>query len=131
MWPLDVEGVPGIRSWGGRSRPSFCSVVGTSAINYGGNLTGALALKVRDLGLPLPAGIGMLTPVTDLTGTLAPDTASRLENTLAQFEAAFRAWQAQRIDAVFIRPSVARLERIRSAIAEPAIMPSRWLKVAA
>jgi acetyl esterase/lipase len=39
-------------------------VAGASA---GGNLTGALALKVRDLGLPLPAGIGMLTPVTDLT----------------------------------------------------------------
>jgi acetyl esterase/lipase len=39
-------------------------VAGASA---GGNLTGALALKARDLGLPLPAGVGMLTPVTDLT----------------------------------------------------------------
>lgn len=39
-------------------------VAGASA---GGNLSGALALKVRDLGLPLPAGIGMLTPVTDMT----------------------------------------------------------------
>jgi monoterpene epsilon-lactone hydrolase len=39
-------------------------VAGASA---GGNLAGALALRVRDLGLPMPAGVGMLTPVTDLT----------------------------------------------------------------
>lgn len=39
-------------------------VAGASA---GGNLSGALALKVRDLGLPTPGGVGMLTPVTDMT----------------------------------------------------------------
>jgi monoterpene epsilon-lactone hydrolase len=45
--------------------PARIVVAGASA---GGNLAGALALKVRDLGLPMPAGLGMLTPVTDLSG---------------------------------------------------------------
>ena len=34
----------------------------------GGNLVAALALRARDEGLPLPAGLVMLTPATDLTG---------------------------------------------------------------
>lgn len=38
-----------------------------SGASAGGNLTGAVALKIRDLGLPLPGAIGMMTPVTDLT----------------------------------------------------------------
>jgi acetyl esterase/lipase len=45
-------------------RPEKIVVAGGSA---GGNLTAALALKARDLGLPLPGGLGMFTPVTDMT----------------------------------------------------------------
>jgi monoterpene epsilon-lactone hydrolase len=44
--------------------PKKIVVAGASA---GGNLSGAVALRVRDLGLPLPGGVGMLTPVTDMT----------------------------------------------------------------
>ena len=44
--------------------PGKIAVSGASA---GGNLSAALALKVRDLGLPLPGAVGMLTPATDLT----------------------------------------------------------------
>jgi acetyl esterase/lipase len=52
-----------------RFDPKKVAISGASA---GGNLTGAVTLKIRDLGLPLPGAIGMLTPVTDLTG--ASDT---------------------------------------------------------
>jgi acetyl esterase/lipase len=45
-------------------RPEKIVVAGGSA---GGNLTAALALKARDLGLPLPGALGMFTPVTDMT----------------------------------------------------------------
>ena len=44
--------------------PKKISISGESA---GGNLTAAATLKIRDLGLPLPGAIGMLTPVTDFT----------------------------------------------------------------
>jgi acetyl esterase/lipase len=38
-----------------------------SGASAGGNLTAALALKIRDLGLPPPAAIGLMTPELDLT----------------------------------------------------------------
>jgi acetyl esterase/lipase len=44
--------------------PKKMAISGESA---GGNLTAVTALKVRDLGLPLPGALGILTPVTDLT----------------------------------------------------------------
>jgi len=40
-------------------------VAGGSA---GGNLAAALLLRARDEGLPLPAGLILMTPVTDMTG---------------------------------------------------------------
>ncbi len=42
------------------------AVFGTSA---GGGLTLALALKLKELGAPLPGALGLGTPWTDLTGT--------------------------------------------------------------
>jgi len=33
----------------------------------GGNLTAAITLKIRDLGLPLPGAVGLMTPALDLT----------------------------------------------------------------
>jgi acetyl esterase/lipase len=47
-----------------RHDPQEIVVSGASA---GGNLTAALALRVREEGLPLPAALGLLTPATDLT----------------------------------------------------------------
>jgi acetyl esterase/lipase len=47
-----------------RYQPKKIAIAGESA---GGNLTGAVALKLRELGLPAPGAIGMLTPVTDMT----------------------------------------------------------------
>ena len=44
--------------------PNKIAISGESA---GGNLSGAVTLKIRDSGLPPPAAIGMLTPVVDLT----------------------------------------------------------------
>ena len=38
-----------------------------SGSSGGGNLAAAAALKIRDLGLPLPAGLVLLTPELDLT----------------------------------------------------------------
>jgi uncharacterized protein len=57
------------------------------------NWSAWLILLLTGLCTVLPARAEVATPdlssrVTDLTGTLAPDTVSRLENTLAQFEAA-------------------------------------------
>ena len=46
-------------------RPRDIVVGGISA---GGNLAGALALRARDEGLPMPAALVMMTPVSDLTG---------------------------------------------------------------
>jgi acetyl esterase/lipase len=46
--------------------PKKVAISGASA---GGNLTGAVVLKIRDLGLPLPGAVGMMTPVTDLTSS--------------------------------------------------------------
>lgn len=45
--------------------PSSIVVAGDSA---GGNLTLALALKLKQLALPLPAGLICMSPVTDLAG---------------------------------------------------------------
>lgn len=45
-------------------KPEEIVVLGTSA---GGNLAGAMLLKARDQGLPLPAGAILLTPEVDLT----------------------------------------------------------------
>ncbi len=45
--------------------PKKVAISGASA---GGNLAGAVTLKIRDLGLPLPGAVGMMTPVTDLSG---------------------------------------------------------------
>jgi monoterpene epsilon-lactone hydrolase len=38
-----------------------------SGASAGGNLTGAVTLKLRDAGLKLPGAIAMMTPATDLT----------------------------------------------------------------
>jgi monoterpene epsilon-lactone hydrolase len=47
-----------------RYAPRKVAIAGESA---GGNLAAAVTLKIRDLGLPLPGAVGMLTPVTDFT----------------------------------------------------------------
>jgi acetyl esterase/lipase len=41
--------------------------IAISGESSGGNLTAAAALKIRELGVPLPGAVGMLTPVTDMT----------------------------------------------------------------
>jgi acetyl esterase/lipase len=46
-------------------KPQDVVVAGGSA---GGNLAAALALRAKAEGLPLPAGLLLLTPVVDLTG---------------------------------------------------------------
>jgi acetyl esterase/lipase len=45
-------------------RPDQIVISGASG---GGNLAAAVPLKVRDLGLPLPAAVGLFTPEVDLT----------------------------------------------------------------
>jgi monoterpene epsilon-lactone hydrolase len=45
-------------------KPGNLVISGSSG---GGNLAAAAALKIRDLGLPLPAGLVLLTPELDLT----------------------------------------------------------------
>jgi acetyl esterase/lipase len=45
-------------------KPDQIVMTGTSG---GGNLAGAVPLKVRDLGLPLPAAVGLFSPEVDLT----------------------------------------------------------------
>lgn len=45
-------------------RPDQIVISGASG---GGNLAAAVPLKIRDLGLPLPAAIGLFTPEVDLT----------------------------------------------------------------
>jgi acetyl esterase/lipase len=45
--------------------PKKIAISGASA---GGNLAGAMTLKIRDLGLPMPGVVGMMTPATDLLG---------------------------------------------------------------
>jgi monoterpene epsilon-lactone hydrolase len=47
-----------------RYAPRKVAIAGESA---GGNLAATVTLKIRDLGLPLPGAVGMLTPVTDFT----------------------------------------------------------------
>jgi acetyl esterase/lipase len=47
-----------------RYAPNKIAIAGESA---GGNLTAAAALRIRDLGLPAPGALGLLTPVTDMT----------------------------------------------------------------
>jgi acetyl esterase/lipase len=44
--------------------PENIMITGASA---GGNLAAALTLKIRDVGLPMPAGVILLTPELDLT----------------------------------------------------------------
>ena len=44
--------------------PSRLVISGASG---GGNLAGAVPLKIRDVGLPLPAAVGLFTPEVDLT----------------------------------------------------------------
>jgi monoterpene epsilon-lactone hydrolase len=44
--------------------PKKVAIAGESA---GGNLAATVTLKIRDLGLPLPGAVGMLTPVTDFS----------------------------------------------------------------
>ena len=46
-------------------RPHSIGIFGTSA---GGTYTATTILKLRDLGLPLPAAAGVLTPACDLSG---------------------------------------------------------------
>ena len=45
-------------------KPSQIVMAGSSG---GGNLAGAVPLKARDLGLPLPSAVGMFSPEVDLT----------------------------------------------------------------
>ena len=45
-------------------RPEQLVISGASG---GGNLAGAVPLKIRDVGLPLPAAVGLFTPEVDLT----------------------------------------------------------------
>ena len=45
--------------------PKKIAISGASA---GANLSGAMTLKLRDLGLPLPGVVGMMTPASDLSG---------------------------------------------------------------
>jgi monoterpene epsilon-lactone hydrolase len=45
-------------------RPNQIVISGASG---GGNLAAAVPLKIRDLGLPLPAAVGLFTPEVDLT----------------------------------------------------------------
>jgi monoterpene epsilon-lactone hydrolase len=47
-----------------RYKPGKIVISGASA---GGNLTAAATLKIRDLGLPMPGVVGMMTPATDLS----------------------------------------------------------------
>lgn len=55
-WLLDVDGVD----------PARVAFAGDSA---GGGLAVALAVAARDAGLPLPAGLALLSPWVDLTGS--------------------------------------------------------------
>jgi len=48
-----------------KNRPANLAVFGTSA---GGTITMTTILKLRELGLPLPAAAGVLTPACDLSG---------------------------------------------------------------
>jgi monoterpene epsilon-lactone hydrolase len=48
-----------------RYRPNSIAIFGTSA---GGTYTATTILKLRELGLPLPAAAGILTPACDLSG---------------------------------------------------------------
>jgi acetyl esterase/lipase len=48
-----------------RYRPNSIAIFGTSA---GGTYTATTVLKLRELGLPLPAAAGILTPACDLSG---------------------------------------------------------------
>ena len=41
--------------------------IAISGASGGGNLAAAVPLKIRDLGLPLPAAVGLFTPEVDLT----------------------------------------------------------------
>jgi monoterpene epsilon-lactone hydrolase len=54
--------------------PSHIAVGGDSA---GGNLTLALALKIKSLGLPQPAALFCLSPATDLAGGLGSHRTNR------------------------------------------------------
>jgi len=51
-----------------RHNPAELAIFGTSA---GGTYSATTVLKLRELGLPLPAAVGILTPLSDL----CPDTA--------------------------------------------------------
>ncbi len=67
-YPAALDDCVGAYRWllGRRVDPSRIVVAGDSA---GGNLTAALLLRLRDEGLPLPAGAVLLSPATDLAGT--------------------------------------------------------------
>ena len=54
-----------------KNRPANLAVFGTSA---GGTITMTTVLKLRDLGLPLPAAAGVLTPAADLSDAGPGDT---------------------------------------------------------
>jgi len=64
-YPAAVDdGVTAYRALLERYEPAKIVISGASA---GGNLTAAVTLKIRDLGLPLPGAVGLLTPALDLT----------------------------------------------------------------
>src|SRR6516165_5729022 len=54
-----------------RYRPQDIAIFGTSA---GGTYTATTVLKLRQLGLPLPAAAGILTPGCDLSGNMGDTT---------------------------------------------------------
>jgi acetyl esterase/lipase len=64
-YPAAVDdGVTAYRALLEHYDPKKIVISGASA---GGNLTAAVTLKVRDLGLPMPGAVGLLTPALDLT----------------------------------------------------------------
>jgi len=65
-FPANLEDTTAVyRSLLERHRPASIAIFGTSA---GGTYTATTILKLRQLGLPLPAAAGMLTPACDLSG---------------------------------------------------------------
>ncbi|MBV9995838.1 MAG: alpha/beta hydrolase [Caulobacteraceae bacterium] len=65
-FPANLEDTTGAyRALLERHAPADLAIFGTSA---GGTYTATTVLKLRDLGLPLPAAAGILTPASDISG---------------------------------------------------------------
>jgi len=71
-FPTNLEDTTGAyRALLQRYHPTEIAIFGTSA---GGTYTATTVLKLRELGLPLPAAAGILTPACDLSSDGAGDT---------------------------------------------------------